>query len=238
MIPKEDYSEHDQHSRQTDSSQLNKEDTFVVECVIGSMNLLIPFTLSASVEEIADKAHTEFKVLNPRSPPMKILCVRDEHGRILSKKLRIDEHNLTNSSFHIQMAEFSAADMIAVPAELNAEYRRWQLYTVRQIYESIKAALVEQFSSASLEMLRNSQEMQDGGLPEGGPVRIDPTLLDLLNEISYSPNADVKLMCLETLSLIRMQDHDVDTVLAATMRIARYIQEERESVEVVVTNIF
>ena len=66
-------SEHDQSEAPTEMHyQHAEEETFIVECVIVGVNLLIPFPLSASVEDIAGKAHAEYQLLNPRAPPMKI----------------------------------------------------------------------------------------------------------------------------------------------------------------------
>ena len=219
------------------------DESYVIECIILGVSLLLPFPLSVDVHTIATQAYAEYQALNPRAPPMKLLCVRDDAGRIMGKALRLDEHQLANAAFHIQMEEYGGADMMTTPQLLDAEYRRWQLWVVKQIYDTVRSGLVTQFTSASLEKLSASQEFlsssgsrsRDGGNAgkQQQNLAVDAELLNLLNELSFSPSLDVKLTVIETLSLLRMQCADEEVVQAASVRIAKFIQDERQHVQVV-----
>ena len=208
----------------------------VVECLIQSISLLLPFDVNASVGEIADRAYEEYNKLNPRAPPMKVLCVRDASERILSKSLRIQDHNLgaTNPYFDIQMEEYTAADHITQTGILIGEYRKWQLWCGQQIYDTIKDKIHSQFSLASLESVRESQEQDNSSNHDD----IDTPLLDLLYELSFSPDESVKCMIVETLSLLRLQSSSISIVSAASRRLCKFIQEEIDSVKVVAYAMF
>ena len=70
-----------------EDSDEEAEKTFVVECSILGLVLLLPFPLSTRVDGIAARAYDEYKLMNPRAPPLKITCVRDKFGKILSREL-------------------------------------------------------------------------------------------------------------------------------------------------------
>ena len=67
----------DAHFASLGSSDEEPTNIIVVETLINSICLLLPFDVNASVAEIAERAYYEYKKLNPRAPPMKVLCVRD-----------------------------------------------------------------------------------------------------------------------------------------------------------------
>ena len=219
--------------------QNQKHETFVIECVVLDTSILLPLRLDIDVETVANRAYAEYQAIHPTAPPMKVVCVTDDDGRVMSKALRLDEHELGTNTFHIRVEEYSDKDILGTSQQLDGEYRRWQFWIVRQIYDTLKAALVTQFTASTLEPLRSSHERIPTNVKGSGRGQsashslIDEKMLDLLSEISYSPDLQVKLMCLETMALLRMHSHDDNIVQAASGRIARYVQDEQANVQVV-----
>ena len=223
--------------------------TFVVECSILGMLLLIPFPLSVNVDGIASKAYAEFKKMNPRAPPLKVTCVKDKAGKILSEELTLEDHHL-DRHFVVQVEEFSPIDLLQSPEGVTTEYRKWQLWTVHQIFDMIKASLQEKSdkdaASVALKVddIRNStdghfvQQFDDVD-KEWAPVMnkleqdVDQQWITLLDELSHSPDERVKCACLEAFNLLRLRSSSVDVVKGASLRICQMIVDEQGQLDII-----
>lgn len=234
---------------EADGSRAGEHQSFVVECSILGLLLLLPFPLSVSVDRIASKAYEEYKLMNPRAPPLKVTCVRDKDGKILSKELTLKEHHL-DRHFIVQVEEYSPIDLLKNPDGVTTEYRKWQLWTVHQIFDMIKASLKEKSdedaASVALKVddIRNStdghfvQQFDDID-KEWAPVMnipeqdVDQRWITLLDELSRSPDEKVKCACLEALNLLRLRSSSVDVVKGASLRICQMIMDEQGQLDVI-----
>jgi hypothetical protein len=218
------------------------EQTFVVECTILGISMLLPFPMDVSVKEIARKTYEEYKSMHPRAPPLKITCVQDKNGKVLNKDLTLDEHHL-DRAFVVYVEEYNQADLLNNPERVTEEYRKWQLWTVHQVYDMIQVSLREKAdddaSSVALKVsnIRNSidydedHHLDDTDHEWAPPSRqaeqdVDQRYITLLDELSNTPDARVKCACLEALNLLRLRSCSVAVVKAASLRIVQLLSEE------------
>ncbi len=227
------------------------EKTFVVEAKIMGISLLLPFPLNVSVGTVAEKAYDEFKAMNPRAPPLKISCVRDKNNKILSRELKLKDHHL-DRHFVVQVEEFNAGDLLDTPEGVDNEYRRWQLWTVDQIYDMIKQSLAKRADEDSSSVVARTQDIRkskdyderhhldDGYGKEWAPVvlqveqDVDQKWITLLDELSYTPHQGVKCACLEAFNLLRLKSSSMELVKAAALRICQMLVDEQLYLDVVV----
>ena len=233
-----------------DEPMFVEERTYVVECLIMGISLLLPLPLNVNVDTVAREAYAEFKAMNPRAPPLKITCVRDKNNKILSKGLKLKDHHL-DRHFVVQVEEYNAADLLNSPEGVTNEYRRWQMWTVDQIYDMIKVSLASKAEDdnasvlAKTEDIRKSKDydnklhLDDGLGKEWAPAfqieqDVDEKWITLLNELSYTPHEGVKCSCLEVLNLLRLRSSSIEVVKGAALRICQILVDENDSLNVVV----
>ena len=227
------------------------EKTFVVEAKIMGMSLLLPFPLNVSVGAVAQKAYDEFKVMNPRAPPLKITCVRDKNDKILSRELKLKDHHL-DRHFVVQVEEFNAGHLLNTPEGVDNEYRRWQLWTVDQICDMVKQSLMQKADQDSTSVVARTQDIRKSKdynerhhLDEAYDKEWVPSVLlveqdvdqkwiSLLDELSHSPHEAVKCACLEVYNLLRLKSSSMEVVKSASLRICQMLVDENDFLDVVV----
>lgn len=190
---------------------------FSLEVKIHGLILVLPFSNTSTVEEIATAAYDEYQQLNPRAPPLKLLCVRDVNGRILSGKLNIIKHQLEHY-LEVQVEEWLDADVINNPSVLDSTYRKWQVWTCRQVFEMITESLAKN-NSISINTLSDKSPNQE-------PVNDrEAAWIDLLDELCASPAESVQIVCLKSLNALRQKARNDQHVRYATSKLLRLLHD-------------
>lgn len=187
---------------------------YSLEAKILGVLLVLPYSHTTTVDDIAAAAYAEYQLLNPRAPPQKVLCVRDASGRILSGKLNLIKHNV-GTFVDVQVEEWFHADVITQPEALDEEYRKWQMWTGRQVHEMILDSLSAQTSSGSI-------SSGSGGVGETESLREE--WIALLDELSHSPSEKVQQMCIRSLQVLRQKSRSERQVRYATSKLVSLLQ--------------
>ena len=188
---------------------------YSLEAKILGVLLVLPYSHTTTVEDIAAAAYAEYQLLNPRAPPQKVLCVRDASGRILSGKLNLIKHNV-GTFVDVQVEEWFHADVITQPEALDDEYRKWQMWTGRQVHEMILDSLSAQTSSGS-------SSSGSGGVGETESMRAEEWIA-LLDELCHSPSEKVQQMCIRSLQVLRQKSRSERQVRYATSKLVSLLQ--------------
>ena len=109
-------------------------DSFIVEASILDQKLVLSCGNSMTVSGFQKLVLEEYYVIYPRAQPIEIKCIRDSKDRILSSRLLMVnvEHEL-----FVEICGDEEIDSVD-PETINTTYRKWQLYTARQIHEYIQ----------------------------------------------------------------------------------------------------
>ena len=204
---------------------------YSIEVRICGVMLVLPFNHLSTVEEVSQAAYEEYQRLNPRAPPIKMLCVRDANSRILSGKLNIIKHQLEHF-LNVQTEDWTEADLVTTPQSLDAEYRKWQYWTARQVYEMLADTLrIENLGLPSSSSDPRARVQSGGaeaapGPGPGGDATADASSLwiGLLDELCASPDDKVQNMCVKSLHALRQRSRDEQHVRYASAQLVRMLQ--------------
>ena len=186
---------------------------FSIEVRVCGLVLIMPYVHTSTVEEVSTAAYDEYRSLNPRAPPKKLLAVRDAEGRILSGKLNIIKHQV-GVFLDVQVEQWMDADILTTAPALDSEYRKWQSWTARQVSEMISTSLSSSGGSRNQEL-----EHDDGSQMD--------EWLRLLDELAQSPSESVQHLCQSSYVTIRQRSPKEQHVRHAASRLVQQLQQTR-----------